>query len=84
LGAEQIRAYQSHLVGKKCSWSTFNQAVCALRFLYGVTLGRREMIEQIPFPRQVRTLPVVLSVEDVGSHDLGTADREVSHELSPL
>jgi site-specific recombinase XerD len=65
LGAEQIRAYQSHLVGKKCSWSTFNQAVCALRFLYGVTLGRREMIEQIPFPRQEKTLPVVLSVEEV-------------------
>lgn len=65
LGPTDVRAYQSHLVGRKCSWSTFNQAVCALRFLYGVTLGRKEMIEQIPFPRQQKTLPVVLSVEEV-------------------
>ena len=62
LGPEQIRAYQTHLVDTKhASWTGFNQAVCALRFLYGTTLGRPGLIEDIPFPRQPKTLPIVLS-----------------------
>ena len=62
LGPEHIRAYQTHLVEtKRASWSAFNQAVCALRFLYGTTLQRPGLIEDIPFPRQPKTLPVVLS-----------------------
>jgi len=65
LSAEHVRAYQCSLVERKVSWSTFNQAVCALRFLYGVTLKRSGMIEHIPFPRQAKKLPVVLSVEEV-------------------
>jgi len=41
LGLEEIRQYQLYLVNeKKASWSSFNQAVCALRFLYEVTLGK--------------------------------------------
>lgn len=41
LGPEHIREYQCYLVEeKKCSWSRFNQTVCALRFLYRNTLGR--------------------------------------------
>ena len=35
LGPEQIREFQLYLVNeKKVSWSSFNQAVCGLRFLY--------------------------------------------------
>jgi len=67
LGAEHIRAYQVYLVEtKKVSWSLFNQAVCALRFLYNVTLGRKEMVEHIPFSRRERKLPVVLSPQELG------------------
>ena len=40
LTPEHVRQYQLHLLQKKVSWSTFNQSVCALRFLYGTTLGR--------------------------------------------
>lgn len=66
LGAEQVRAYQRYLVDeKKVSWSYFNQAVCALRFLYQVTLDRPGMIEHLPFPRKERRLPTVLSTEEV-------------------
>jgi site-specific recombinase XerD len=62
LGPEQIRAYQTYLVETKgVSWSAFNQAVCALRFCYGTTLRRPEVITHIPFPRQPKRLPVVLS-----------------------
>jgi site-specific recombinase XerD len=65
LGPEQVRAYQEHLIGQQVSWSTFNQAVCALRFLYQVTLGRPELIAHLPFARRPRTLPTVLSPEEV-------------------
>jgi integrase/recombinase XerD len=62
LGAEQIRTYQTYLLETKhASWTAFNQAVCALRFLYGTTLRQPAMIEHIPFPRQPKTLPIVLS-----------------------
>ena len=62
LGPEHIRAYQTFLVQTKhASWTAFNQMVCALRFLYRTTLGQPGVIEHIPFPRQPKTLPVVLS-----------------------
>ena len=63
LGIEHIRDYQVFLVEtKKASWAVFNQTVCALRFLYKVTLGRSEIIEHIPFPKQEKTLPVILAL----------------------
>jgi len=66
LGPEEIRRYQLYLVKERAvSWSTFNQAVSALRFFYRVTLGRSEVIEHIPYPRRARQLPVVLSAEEV-------------------
>lgn len=66
LGPEDIRAYQLYLVHEKqVSWSRFNQTVCALRFLYRVTLGKNWAIEHIPFPRKVTKLPVVLSPGEV-------------------
>jgi site-specific recombinase XerD len=62
LGPEHIRAYQMVLVEtKRASWTLFNQTVCALRFCYGTTLQRPGVIEQIPFPKQPKRLPVVLS-----------------------
>jgi len=48
LGADEVRAYQLHLLQRRVSWSSFNQAVCALRFLYGVTLGRRPALRESP------------------------------------
>jgi len=66
LGPEQVRAYQVYLVQeKKASWSSFNQAVCALRFLYGTTLGQPWPVVQIPFAQKPKTLPVVLGPEEV-------------------
>ena len=41
LGPEQIREFQLWLIQvNQSSWSQFNQAVCALRFLYTVTVPR--------------------------------------------
>jgi integrase/recombinase XerD len=66
LGPEQIRAYQLHLVRERgLSWSFLIQTVCALRFLYRVTLRRHEVVECLRYPRKTKKLPVVLSPEEV-------------------
>ena len=65
LGLEDVRAYQVHLAGKGVAWATLNQVVCALRFFYGVTLREDEVPERIPYARKPRTLPEVLSREEV-------------------
>ena len=65
LGPEEVRAYQLHLLERRVSWSLFNQTVCALRFLYGTTLGRPEHVAMIPFGKRPKKLPCVLSSEEV-------------------
>jgi site-specific recombinase XerD len=65
LGLTEIRAYQVHLATTGLSWAGFNVAVCALRFFYGVTLGRTAIVERIPYARKRRQLPVILSAEEV-------------------
>ena len=65
LDLEDVRAFQVHLVAGGISWSALNQTVCALRFLYGVTLGRPDLPERIPHAREPRKLPVVLSADEV-------------------
>ncbi len=68
LGPAQIREFQLFLVQtKKCSWTQLNQTVCALRFFYRACLGRTNIIEHIPYPKQPKKLPVVLSRGEVRS-----------------
>src|SRR4051795_5930404 len=65
LDLEDVRAFQDHLVANGISWPALNQTVCALRFFYGVTLGHGEIPERIPYAREPRKLPIVLSAEEV-------------------
>jgi integrase/recombinase XerD len=65
LGPEEIRDFLLHLREQGVSWSLFNQMVSALRFLYGVTLGRTEQVPFIPFGKKPKRLPCVLSPEEV-------------------
>lgn len=67
LGPAEIRSYQLHLIAQQASWSTFNQAVCALRFFYGVTLGRPGVVAMIPFAKRPKILPAVLSRAEVAT-----------------
>ena len=61
LGPKHVRSYQVHLVDeKKCSWAVLNQTVCALRFLYLVTLDKDWPIRHIPYAKGEKRLPVVL------------------------
>jgi integrase/recombinase XerD len=66
LGPEEIRSYQLYLIQeKRASWSTFNQAVCALRFLYRITLPRDWAVTMIAYAKKPKTLPSVLGAEEV-------------------
>jgi len=65
LDLEDVRAFQVHLVAGGMSWPALNQTVCALRFLYGVTLRRADLPERIAHAREPRKLPVVLSADEV-------------------
>jgi site-specific recombinase XerD len=65
LGVEEVRAYQIHLAGLGLSWSHINQVSCALRFFFGVTLGRQEALHRIVSAKEPKKLPVVLSAEEI-------------------
>jgi site-specific recombinase XerD len=65
LGPDEVRAFQLYLLERRVSWSSFNQAVCALRFLYGTTLGRPEQLPMIPYGKRPKVLPSVLAPEEV-------------------
>lgn len=65
LGPEDIRTYLLGRINAGVARSTLVQNVCALRFLYRVTLHRPWEDQVLPFPRKERRLPVVLSREEV-------------------
>jgi site-specific recombinase XerD len=67
LGLEEVRAYQVHLVSERIAWATLNQVVSSLRFFFGVTLGRKDLPERIAYARRPKTLPVILSPEEVAA-----------------
>src|SRR5207244_1943989 len=65
LGPEHVRRYQLHLREQRASWCRFNQTVAALRFFYGTTLGRPEAVTVIPYGKKPKSLPAVLSPDEV-------------------
>jgi len=63
---EDIRSFQLHLIEiRKVGWSSFNQAVCGLRFLFSITLPRDWHVVMIPFGKRAKKLPTVLSGQEV-------------------
>ncbi len=66
LSTEEVRSYLIYLLEKKhASPQSYIQVLAALRFLFNVTLGRKEVLEGLPRPKGVKKLPVVLSMEEV-------------------
>jgi integrase/recombinase XerD len=66
LGPEHIRAYLLDSLQKRgVSISHYNQIRCALRFFYEITLGQKSALEGLGPVKQPRTLPVVLSGDEV-------------------
>ncbi len=63
--AEDLRRYQLHMRSNGASATSMNAAVSALRFFFGVTLGRGDAQAGMTTVREPRRLPVVLSPEEV-------------------
>jgi site-specific recombinase XerD len=63
--AEELRAYQLHLVRSGITGGSLNATITALRFFFNVTLGRSEVTGKTSLVREARKLPVVLSEGEV-------------------
>ena len=63
--AEDLRRYQLHLVETGTSSIMLNSTITALRFFFGVTLDRAEVVAKMSSVREPHKLPVVLSREEV-------------------
>ncbi len=63
--AEDLRRNQLHMRSNGASATSMNSAVSALRFFFGVTLGRGDAVVGMTTVREPRRLPVVLSPEEV-------------------
>jgi integrase/recombinase XerD len=63
---EDVRTFQLHLIeDRKLAYSTFNQAVCALRFYYRHTQPMPWPVTAVPFGKRPKKLPTVLSRQEV-------------------
>ena len=65
LGLEEIREYRLHLIARGLKATSINPITGALRFFYSVTLGNKQIAEEIPFGRKEDTLPAVLTRDEV-------------------
>jgi site-specific recombinase XerD len=62
---EDLRRYQLHLVDHGTSPVSLNHAITGLKFFFEVTLDRPELMVRMHPVRMPRTLPVVLSPDEV-------------------
>jgi len=66
MGEEEIRAFLLHLVRERKADPYLQKAyISALKFFYRTTLGRPEVVANIPNPKLPKRMPVVLSMEEV-------------------
>lgn len=62
---EDLRRYQLHLVDQGISAISLNAAIIGLKFFFDVTLDHPQLMRKMQLVRIPRTLPVVLSREEV-------------------
>jgi len=63
--AEELRGYQVHCVKQGISAITLNSTITGLKFFFEATLGRQELMARMHPVRVRRTLPIILSREEV-------------------
>ncbi len=78
--AEDLRNFQLHLVDTGTSPTTLNSTINGLKFFFGVTLGRGELMAKMQAVKLPRTLPVVLSPEEVSR--LLAASSNIKHQVA--
>ncbi len=62
---EDLRNFQLHLVDSGTSPNTLNATLTGLRFFFDVTVGRLKLMAKMQAVKLPRTLPVVLSPQEV-------------------
>src|SRR6266478_2346339 len=77
---EDLRNFQLHLVDRGTSPITLNATITGLKFFFGVTLDRGELMAKMKPVFVPRTLPVVLSREQVTA--LIAAVRNLKHQTA--
>lgn len=65
LNAQQLRAWMEHLQARGLGPSRLAQHIGAIKFLYGKTLGKPELVTFLSWPKRPRRLPAVLSEEEI-------------------
>ena len=79
MGEKEVRDFLLHLVrDRQASPATLDMYVNALKFLYNVTLKRPEAVQGLSHPKRPKTLPVILSPEEVLR--IFAAIRSVKHK----
>jgi hypothetical protein len=62
---EDLRRFQLYLVDHGTSPITINATICGLKFFFGITLGRSELMAKMQTVQVPQKLPVVLSRDEV-------------------
>ena len=75
---EDLRNFQLHLVDHGISPITLNATITGLKFFFDVTLNRIELMARMQPVHVPRTLPVILSREEVGR--LIAAAKNLKHQ----
>jgi len=66
MGEAEVRQFMLHITEeRRLAVGSRLQYLGAIKFLYGVTLGRPEVVESIPWPRRKRRDPVVPTRQEV-------------------
>jgi site-specific recombinase XerD len=66
MGEQEVRDFLLHLVrDRNASPATQDMYVNAFKFLYTITLKRPEVVKDLSHPKRPKTLPVILSPEEV-------------------
>ena len=77
---EDLRNFQLHLVDTGSSPMTLNATLTGLKFFFDITLGRIELMAKMQPVKLPRTLPVVLSCEEVSR--LLAAAHNIKHQVA--
>ncbi len=77
---EDLRNFQLHLVDTGTSPITLNATLTGLKFFFDITLGQIELMARMQPVKVPRTLPVVLSTDEVTR--LIAAARNVKHQAA--
>jgi len=73
---EQVHRYLLYLLhDKQVSWSSYNQAVAALRFFYRVSYPSDIVVSRLPYGKRPKRLPAVRSPQEVARFLAAVEDR---------